>query len=125
MYFHSNTTLFFFLFLNICYGWRLMEPIVTRSIQILTVGLATEYESYYTARARAAHMLLGVCCFAAATAALLCLCSHVLCDISIAVCARTTAVCPYQYIVCLDATTCLCVLAVFAVHKTANDPAVR
>lgn len=27
-----------------------MEPIVTRSIQILTVGLATEYESYYTAR---------------------------------------------------------------------------
>lgn len=66
-----------------------MEPIVTRSIRILTVGLATEYESYYTARHTRCCCVFCLLFFA---------CSRVLYDIFIVVCAeRTAGVCLRQY----------------------------
>lgn len=71
---------------------RLMEPIVTRSIRILTVGLATEYESYYTAR----HT--RCCCVFCLLFPLFFACSRVLYDIFNVVCAeRTAGVCLRQY----------------------------
>lgn len=78
---------------NLCFRCeRLMEPIVTRSIQILTVGLATEYESYYTAR----HT--RCCCVFFYSFRFFFACSHVLYVISIIVCAQTAGVRLRQYV---------------------------
>lgn len=67
-----------------------MEPIVTRSIQILTVGLATEYESYYTARHTRCCGVIYIIFFCFSR---LCSCSVACANVSIIVCARTAGVC--------------------------------
>lgn len=79
----------------ICYVKRLMEPIVTRSIQILTVAWLQNMNLIIP---RATYTLAVVLCMLFFV--FLSVCSHVLYDIFIIVCARTAGVCLRQYMCC-------------------------